>query len=101
MTSGINQDRPPVEAWQAQGIYPFHREAETPVELLERQLFDQVAWLLSRFHAGCRALAPAAVSLQFRLLRQAVECGPEELQSLLTEVLDLPHEERRAVHVRA
>lgn len=88
-------DRPPVEAWQAQGLYPFPREPETAVEVLERQLFDQAAWHLSRFHPVFRTLAPEAVAFQFRLLRQAVECGPEELQALLTEVLDLPAEDRQ------
>lgn len=88
-------DGPPVEAWQAQGLYPFSRDPETPVELLERQLFDQVAWHLSRFHPVFRTLAPEAVALQFRVLRQAVECGPEELQALLTEVLNLPAEDRQ------
>ncbi|PIM52026.1 histidine kinase [Roseateles chitinivorans] len=88
-------DRPPVEAWQAQGLYPFSRDPETAVEVLERQLFDQAAWHLSRFHPVFRTLAPEAVALQFRLLRQAVECGPEELQKLLTEVLNLPAEDRQ------
>ncbi|MDH0863583.1 histidine kinase [Mitsuaria sp. GD03876] len=90
-------DRPPVEAWQAQGLYPFSRDPETSIEVLERQLFDQVAWHLSRFHPVFRSLAPEAVAFQFRLLRQAVECGPEELQTLLTEVLDLPAEDRQVM----
>ena len=88
-------DRPPVEAWQAQGLYPFSGDPETSVEVLERQLFNQVAWHLSRFHPVFQTLSPEAVALQFRLLRQAVECGPEELQLLLTEVLNLPAEERQ------
>lgn len=88
-------EQPPVEAWKLQGLYPFPREPETSVEVLERQLFDQVAWHLSRFHPVFRTLPPEAVALQFRLLRQAVECGPEELQLLLTEVLNLPVEERQ------
>ena len=88
-------DRPPVEAWQAQGLYPFSRDPLTAVEVLERQLFDQVAWHLSRFHPVFRTLSPEAMALQFRLLRQAVECGPEELQLLLAEVLNLPAEERQ------
>lgn len=88
-------DLPPVEAWKAQGLYPFSRDPETAVEVLERQLFDQAAWHLSRFHPAFRTLAPEAVALQFRLLRQAVECGPEELQTLLTEVLDLPAADRQ------
>ncbi|WP_431264097.1 histidine kinase [Roseateles chitinivorans] len=94
-TSQREPDLPPVEAWKRQGLYPFSRDPETPVELLERQLFDQVAWHLSRFHPVFRTLAPEAIALQFRMLRQAVECGPEELQVLLTEVLDLPIEERQ------
>lgn len=88
-------DRPPVEAWQAQGLYPFSGDPATTVEVIERQLFDEAAWHLSRFHPVFPTLTPEAVALQFRLLRQAVECGPEELQLLLTEVLNLPAEERQ------
>ncbi len=88
-------DLPPVQAWKNQGLYPFDRDPLTAVEVLERQLFDQAAWHLSRFHPVFRTLAPEAVAFQFRLLRQAVECGPEELQALLTEVLDLPPQDRQ------
>ncbi len=79
-----------VDAWKSEKVYPYEGAASSKIESVERQVFDVVA-------VNVEALAPAfqqadsqTKALTFRLLRQAVEKSPEDVQKILTEVLGLP-----------
>lgn len=80
-----------VAEWKAEKIYPFADEApRTPVELAERQVFDIVAVNVARHLPDFESAAPKSKALHLRMLRQAIEKSPEDLQLILTEVLNLP-----------
>ncbi|WP_423596024.1 ATP-binding protein [Roseateles sp. MS654] len=80
-----------VAEWKAERIYPFSDEApSTPVELAERQVFDIVAVNVARHLPDFETAAPRSKALHLRMLRQAIEKSPEDLQLILTEVLNLP-----------
>lgn len=80
-----------VAEWKAERIYPFADEVpRTPVELVERQVFDIVAVNVARHLPDFESAAPKSKALHLRMLRQAIEKSPEDLQLILTEVLNLP-----------
>ncbi|OWQ47434.1 hypothetical protein CDL60_08340 [Roseateles noduli] len=85
-----------VAEWKAEKIYPFpDDEPATPLELIERQVFDIVALNVARHLPDFEAAAPRSKALHLRMLRQAIEKGPEDLQLILTEVLNLPHRQQQ------
>ena len=79
-----------IDRWKAERTYPFENEPQTPVEAAERQVFDIVALTVSRHLPDFSDQSAKSRALQMRILRQAIESGPDELQSILTQVLDLP-----------
>jgi len=79
-----------VEQWKSESIYPFKGDATTQVEEVERQVFEIVAVNVARHLPDFAAAPPENKAFQLRMLRQAIEKSPEELQLILTEVLRLP-----------
>lgn len=79
-----------IDRWKAERTYPFENEPQTPIEAAERQVFDIVALTVSRHLPDFSDQSAKSRALQMRILRQAIESGPDELQSILTQVLDLP-----------
>jgi len=89
--TAAQEARSVVAEWKAEKIYPFSDDGPaTPLELVERQVFDIVAFNVARHLPGFDAAAPRSKAFQLRMLRQAIERGPEDLQLILTEVLNLP-----------
>lgn len=84
-----------IERWKAQEIYPYERDPETPIEKAERKVFDIVALNVKKHLGGFQEQNRKTKAFQLRMLRQAIERGPEELQHILTEVLELPENTRR------
>jgi hypothetical protein len=84
-----------VEEWISADIYPFRGEPVTPVEKAERQVFDIVALNVQEFTPELAAATPKARALHLRMLRHAIERGPDELQLILREVLDLPERNQK------
>lgn len=83
-----------VQEWKAESIYPYQGEAVTHVEQVERQVFDIVALNVAR-HLPDFADSPSKNrAFQLRMLRQAIEKSPDDLQLILTEVLNLPKRKR-------
>jgi hypothetical protein len=79
-----------VQEWKDEQIYPYQGEPANQVEKVERQVFDIVALNVAR-HMPDFSGAPAQnKQFQLRMLRQAIERSPQELQTILKEVLDLP-----------
>jgi hypothetical protein len=90
-TIAAQEARSFVAEWKAEKIYPFpDDEPATPLELIERQVFDIVALNVARHLPDFEDAPPKSKALHLRMLRQAIEKGPEDLQLILTEVLNLP-----------
>lgn len=79
-----------VDEWKAAKIYPFAGEPRTTVEKAERQMFDIVAVHVQEIAPDIGEVSAKTKALHLRMLRSAIERGPEELQMILREVLDLP-----------
>jgi len=79
-----------VEDWKAEHVYPYKEEPRTQVEQVERQVFDIVAVSVARNLPDFEQGPKQNKAFQLRLLRQAIEKSPEELQLILSEVLRLP-----------
>ena len=79
-----------VEDWKQSQIYPYQGEPTTLIEQAERQVFDIVAVTASQYLPDFSTTAPKNKAFHLRLLRQAIEKSPEELQLILGEVLKLP-----------
>lgn len=80
-----------VAEWKAEKIYPFSDAAPaTQVEQIERQVFDIVAVSVARNLPDFEQSAPKSKAFHLRMLRQAIEKSPDDLQLILTEVLNLP-----------
>lgn len=83
-----------IDQWKAEKTYPYEEEPRSPVEAAERQVFDIVALTVSKHLSDFSEQSPKSRALQMRMLRQAIERGPDELQAILTQVLDLPKKTR-------
>ncbi len=79
-----------VEEWKSEAIYPYQGEPVTHLETVERQVFDIVAVNMAQHVQDFASTPPKSKAFNLRLLRQAVEKGPEELQLIFEEVLNLP-----------
>lgn len=79
-----------VEEWKAERVYPFAEEPRTQVEQVERQVFDIVAVSVARHLPDFEDSQSQNKAFQLRMLRQAIEKSPEELQMIISEVLRLP-----------
>ena len=79
-----------VEEWKDEKVYPYSGEAVSPVDVVERQVFDIVAVNVARYMPDFDTTPPKNKALHLRLLRQAIEKSPDDLQFILEEVLNLP-----------
>lgn len=86
-----------VQHWKTEKVYPFAGDAVSKMDVVERQVFEVCA-------ANVEMLAPEfekadvrTKALTFRLLRQAIEKSPAEVQKILGEVLDLPAQKQKAL----
>lgn len=79
-----------IEQWKEEEVYPYRVEPRSPVEEAERKVFDIVALNVNKLLPDFRVQSSKSKAFQMRMLRQAIEKGPDELQHILTEVLDLP-----------
>lgn len=86
----IEESQEKVLQWKKDSIYPFKEESASPVEIAERQVFDVVATKVAESLPSFEESDKKSKAFQLRMLRHAVERGPEELQSVITEVLNLP-----------
>lgn len=79
-----------VETWKAENSYPYQEPPQTVLEEVERQVFDIVAVTASQYVPDFTEASQKNRAFQLRMLRQAIERSPEDLQLILKEVLDLP-----------
>ncbi|CAB3762024.1 ATP-binding protein [Paraburkholderia humisilvae] len=93
-TRAAEEARTVVEEWKDEQVYPFAGDPTTPVEKVERQVFDIVAVNVARHLPDFSTTQAKNKAFQLRMLRQAIEKSPEELQVILDEVLRLPKRQR-------
>ena len=86
----LEEGQKQIRKWKSEKVYPFENEASTPVEEAERQVFDIVAVKLSESLPTLDQADKRSKAFQLRMLRHAVENGPDDLQNIITEVLNLP-----------
>jgi Histidine kinase-, DNA gyrase B-, and HSP90-like ATPase len=86
----VEAARSEIELWKTEDVYPYNAEPQTNVERAERQVFDIVALNVNKHLHDFGEQSKRTKAFQLRMLRQAIERGPDELQHILTEVLDLP-----------
>lgn len=79
-----------IRKWKEENVYPYKGEATTPVEIAEREVFDVVAVKVAENLPAFEDSDKTSKAFQLRMLRHAVESGPDELQAVITEVLNLP-----------
>lgn len=84
-----------IDRWKVEEVYPYRAEPATSVEKAERQVFDIVALKVNKHLPDFAAQSRKTRAFQLRMLRQAIERGPDELQHILTEVLELPSSAQR------
>lgn len=83
-----------VEGWKKDGVYPYGGDPKDVIEQTERQVFDVVALQLSEALPDFEESDTKSKRLSMRLLRQAIEKSPEEVQTIFSEVLGLPAEKQ-------
>jgi hypothetical protein len=83
-----------VEEWKTEKVYPFNEEPKNPVQKVERQVFDLVAVNVATNLPDFQTQDPRNRKFQLRMLKQAIERGPEQLQIILEEVLDLSQQKQ-------
>jgi hypothetical protein len=64
-------------------------------EIYERQVFDIVALNVNKHLQDFAEQSKRSKAFQLRMLRQAIERAPDELQHVLTEILDLPEKTQK------
>lgn len=79
-----------VDEWKAEQVYPFAEEPKNPIEQVERQVFNIVAVSVARHLPDFEEAKKPNKAFQLRMLRQAIEKSPQELQMIIQEVLKLP-----------
>lgn len=93
--SGSERAQSLVGRWKDEQVYPYKSEPQSLVEKIEREVFDIVAVNVNNFLPDFDSSPQKGKKLQLRMLRQAIEKSPEELQLILTEVLDLPEKKQK------
>jgi hypothetical protein len=78
-----------VDEWKTEQVYPYVEEPTTPVQVVERKVFDIVAVNVAISLPDFQVQDQRNRRFQLRMLRQAVERSPEELQLIIGEVLGL------------
>jgi hypothetical protein len=83
-----------VQEWKEQHVYPYQDEPRSVVDRVQRQTFDVVAVQVATALPEFAEADPRTKKFQLWMLKQSIERGPEELQLILTEVLQLPQRQR-------
>ena len=91
----VEAARSAIEQWKVEEVYPYREEPKTSVEQAERKVFEIVALNLNQHLTDFSAAPKKSKAFQLRMLRQAIERGPDELQAILSDVLDLPEQKQR------
>jgi len=83
-----------VQQWKEEGIYPYVDDSDI-INRARRQVFDICAFNIHEFLADFRDGDSMSRKFTFRMLKQALEDSPGELQKILNEVLCLPENKQK------
>jgi hypothetical protein len=84
-----------VEEWKRQEIYPYQGEPKSLLETTERQVFDVVALNITEYLPEFGQSDVRGQKLSMRLLKQAIEQSPRDVQRIIEDVLGLPREKQQ------
>lgn len=84
-----------LQKWKEEKVYPYENEPGTMVEDAERKVFDIVALNINESLPAFDKADNKTKTFQFRILRQSIEKSPEDLQTIIKEVLNLPSEKQQ------
>jgi hypothetical protein len=84
-----------VDGWIEEDVYPYQDQPKSQVEVVERQVFDIVAVKINSNLPEFSGTNSRTKKLSLKLLKQAIEKSPDELQLILTEVLNLPKKQQK------
>jgi hypothetical protein len=82
-----------IQRWKDEAVYPYAEAPASPLEEVQREVFDIVATTAARHIDDFEQISERARRLQLRTLRIAVEQGGEDAQFALQEVLNLQKHE--------
>ena len=85
----IEKQKSLVDEWKTEQVYPYAEDPVTAVQTVERQVFDIVAINVATSLPDFQTQDLRHRRFQLRILRQAIERSPEELQLIVGEVLGL------------
>jgi len=83
-----------VDEWKKEEVYPYKEEPRNPVQKVERQVFDLVAVTTATNLPDFQTQDRRNRKFQLRMLKQAIERGPGQLQIILEEVLELSQQKQ-------
>lgn len=84
-----------VQQWKDEDVYPYRGEPNNPVDLIERQVFDAYAVNIDMHVPEIMTGSRKSKALHLRLIQQAIKSSPEELQTVLQEIVGLPKKKLR------
>lgn len=84
------RSRGKIQEWKDAKIYPYEGQAQDPIAVNERQVFDIVALNLADYSNDFDKAPEKQKKLILQLVKAAVETGPSNLLSILQKVVDLP-----------
>jgi hypothetical protein len=84
-----------LDAWKDERVYPYNDEPTNAVQAAERKVFDIVAVNVASSLPEFQSVDAKNRRFQLRMLRQAIERSPEELQLIVGEVLGLPKKKQK------
>nr|MBV6629346.1 ATP-binding protein [Oceanococcus sp. HetDA_MAG_MS8] len=93
----LEDARKQIREWQEQKVYPYKTEPTSVIEQAERKVFDIVATQVNKSLPSFQSSDSKSKQFQLRMLRHAIEKNPEELKTILSEVIRLPKKERDAL----
>ena len=86
----LEEAKDQLDEWKVEEIYPFKGEPATAVEEAERKVFDIVAINVSQNLPDFKVSGKKTKQFQLSMLKHAIEKSPQDLQKILTEVINLP-----------
>ncbi|KIG17360.1 hypothetical protein DB30_03417 [Enhygromyxa salina] len=78
-----------VQEWRKEQVYPFTAPPKTAKQTAQQEAFVVVANEVEEHVPEVRRQGLKAKRLLFRLLRDAIERGPDHIRAMLSQVLDL------------
>jgi hypothetical protein len=80
-----------IDQWKKDDIYPYSDdEDKTEIEKIQEKVFDILALNLNEYIDDFNESSNKQKKLQLKLLQQAIETNPNNINKIITEVINLP-----------